>query len=129
MARRRSGGGMSPGYRQFLQGARQGQRLSAQAHNRRMREEAERAERLETLRSVTDRPTGELDAGLGTVDGHPALYEQGGVHGDPDRVDVYYGPQGPLGNPHGHLASNNGGASADYVREADGEVRSDSRRG
>lgn len=93
------------------------------------RRQRERDDRLEALESATNRPAGELDAGIGAVDGYPALYEQGGQNGDPSRIDVYFGPHGPLGDPHGHMASNNGGVGADYVREPDGEVRSDSRGG
>lgn len=118
---KKRGGGRSA-YQDFVRGARAGARLRSQDHAA-----AVRAAREETYHSVTNRPTGELDAGIGTVDGNPALYEQGGWNGNSNRVDVYSGPHGPFGDPHGHITSNNGGDGADYVREPNGEVRTDSR--
>jgi len=83
MARRQSGGGMSPGYRQFLQGARQGQRLSTQAHNRRMREEGERAERLERGGSHWT-PASSQNPDAGVIEGtdHVVSFKTGGPTGD-----------------------------------------------
>jgi len=128
MGRGRGGSGGSA-FGEFNRLARGGARMRRQEIARQNREAGERADHAEraTYESVTNRPAGELDAGIGEVDGYPALYEQGGVNGDPNRIDVYHGPQGPLGGRHGHIVSNNGGDGADYVREPDGEVRTDSR--
>lgn len=99
------------------------------AEEKRRRREAlirQEEQRRAAYDSATNRPSGELVAGIGMYEGQPALYETGGWDGEregnPDRIDVYRGPNGPLADPHSHRASNDGGRTVDYSRDADGTV-------
>jgi hypothetical protein len=81
MARKRTGGGMSPGYRQFLQGAKQGQRLSSQQHDREVRARRDR-DREQGGSHWTPASSQNPDAGVIEGTDHVVSFKTGGRNGD-----------------------------------------------
>lgn len=60
----------------------------------------------------------------GSFEGHPALIEQTG-----GKVDIYYGPNGPLGPGHGHVVTNPDGGVQYWRQPGSGAPIMDDRTG